>query len=230
MKFLSRNFLSQNKESTDPTIVVSNCLRYLLNRISEDFERKGYYWTKPWGVKRFESIILAKFILDYSFEKIAEDQLSDEDKISYYQISNRSLSELFNDEFSEVGINFEDMEEYINKKVQSYFAIRKDFRQVPDCYYQMYMLITGCKPFLELKEELKNKTEGLKIIRNHENFIQLVPQYEMQIEDYKGQISGLELAEIMLPHIMRAARQKIKNINLKKIKSLSKKLAKKDNS
>ena len=71
-----------------------------MNRISDDFERKAYYWDKPWGVKRYESIILSKFILDYSFEKFVQDELLEEEKISYYDISKKAFADIFNDEFS----------------------------------------------------------------------------------------------------------------------------------
>ena len=106
-------FFSRNKELSDPAIIISSCIRFLLNRITDDLEREGYSWNKPWGVKRFESIVLAKFMLDYSFERIVESQLSEDEKIGYYDLSNTSFSNIFNLEFSEVGMNFDDMQEEI---------------------------------------------------------------------------------------------------------------------
>ena len=71
---------SRNKESSDPTIIVGDCLQFLLNRISDEFDDDRYSWNKSWGVKHFESIILAKFIIDDSFERLVSDELSDEEK------------------------------------------------------------------------------------------------------------------------------------------------------
>ncbi|SVE56854.1 uncharacterized protein METZ01_LOCUS509708, partial [marine metagenome] len=96
-------FFSRNKELSDPAIIINSCLEFLFNRITDDLDREGYSWNKPWGVKRFESIVLAKFILDYSFEKIAEGQLAEEDKTGYYNLSDTSFSNMFNSEFSPVG-------------------------------------------------------------------------------------------------------------------------------
>ena len=77
-------FLTRNKEISDPAIIVSNCLQFLLNRITDELDGEGYNWNKPWGVKRLESIILAKFMVDYSFERIVEGQLSDDEKNGYF--------------------------------------------------------------------------------------------------------------------------------------------------
>ena len=50
---------------------------------------------------------------------------------------------------------------------------------------------------------------------------------EGQIKHMQEQVAAFDQAEIMLPHMIRSARQRIKNINFNKIKTLSKKLAKK---
>ena len=219
---------SRNKELSDPKIVVNSCLKFLLNRITDDLDNERYHWNKSWGVKRFESIVLAKFILDYSFERIVENELSDDEKIGYYDLSNTLFSSMFNEEFSEVGINFADMQEEIEKKVEGYFTSLKEVQQPPECYYQVYMLITGSQSREELEEEVKKKTAGLDLIRTNEIFASIVTQYEGQIKHMQEQVAAFDQAEIMLPHMMRSARQKIKNMNINKIKTLSKKLTNKD--
>ena len=221
-------FFSRNKELSDPAIIVNSCLEFLFNRITDDLDREGYSWNKPWGVKRFESIVLAKFILDYSFEKIAEGQLAEEDKTGYYDLSDTSLSNMFNSEFSTVGMNFDDMQEGIREKVDEYFKIRQEYHRPPECYYQIYMLITGSQSREEYEEEIKKKTVGLEFMRNNENFATMVKQYEIQINHMNQKVAAFDLADIMLPHMFRSARQKLKTINIKKIKVLSKKLAKKE--
>jgi len=219
---------SRNKKLSDPKIVVNSCLKFLLNRITDDLENERYHWNKSWGVKRFESIVLAKFILDYSFERVVENQLSDDEKIGYYDMSNTLFSSIFNKEFSEVGINFADMQEAIEKKIESYFISLKEVTKPPACYYQLYMLITGSQSRQELEEEVRKKTAGLDLMRTNEIFASFVTQYEDQIKHLTEQVAAFDQAEIMLPHMIRSARQRIKNINFNKIKTLSKKLAKKD--
>ena len=219
---------SRNKELSDPKSVVNSCLKFLLNRITDDLDNERYHWNKSWGVKRYESIVLAKFILDYSFERIVENELSDDEKIGYYDLSKTLFSSMFNEEFSEVGINFADMQEEIEKKVEGYFISLEEVQQPPECYYQVYMLITGSQSREELEEEVKKKTAGLDLIRTNENFASVVTQYEGQIKHLKEQVAAFDQAEIMLPHMIRSARQKIKNMNFKKIKTLSKKLTNKD--
>ena len=221
-------FFLRNKELSDPAIIVNSCLEFLFNRITDDLDREGYSWNKPWGVKRFESIVLAKFILDYSFEKIAEGQLAEEDKTGYYDLSDTSFSNMFNSEFSPVGMNFDDMQEGIREKVDEYFKIRQEYHRPPECYYQIYMLITGSQSREEYEEEIKKKTAGLEFMRNNENFATMVKQYEIQINHMNQKVAAFDLADIMLPHMFRSARQKLKTINIKKIKVLSKKLAKKE--
>ena len=221
-------FFSRNKESSDPTIIVRNCLQFLLNRITDEFDDDRYSWNKSWGVKHFESIILAKFIIDDSFERLVSDELSDEEKKGYYELSKISLFNIFNTEFSEVGVNFEDMKEQIEGKVKDYFSIQKEKDNLIEYYYQIYMLMTGSQSRYELEEEIDKKKTGVEIMRTNNNFAHLVAPYEAQISSLEKKIAAFNLAEIMIPHMYRSAKQKLKIINLKKIKSLSKALLKQD--
>ena len=65
-------------------------------------------------------------------------------------------------------------------------------------------------------------------MRSNENFSTMSAQYESQINHLKKKVAAFDLADIMLPHMFRSGRQKLKKINIKKIKALSKILAKKD--
>ena len=219
---------SRNKELVDPEYIISNCLQSLTDRVMENFESDKYHWNKKWGVKRFECMVLSKFILDYSFEGIVEDKLSDDEKIGYYEISNTSFATQFNNEFSEVGLNYENLEEQINSKIESYFNARKEFRRPPECWYQIYMLVTKSKSKELLIEEYKNKSAGLELMKKNENFAPMVSQYESKIKILNEKADAFDLVEMMLPHMIRYTKQKLRSIKLKKIKAISKKLAKKD--
>jgi len=201
-------------------------LQTLLDRISDDFEREEYNWNKPWGVKRFESIVLAKFIIDYSFEGVFSNKLAENEKFSYYSLSNESFANIFNEEFAEVGMNYDDMKEVINNKIQDYFTARKENNQAHECYYQIFMHIKGGHSRSILEEELKRKEAGLELMHGNDDFSSMIPQYKNTIKFLKENIIAFDLAEIMIPHMIRVARQKLRNINVKKIKSLSKKLSK----
>ena len=48
---------------------------------------------------KYSSLVLAKFIMDLAFVRLSEDKLSDDEKIGYTNLSNTSLSNLFNNEF-----------------------------------------------------------------------------------------------------------------------------------
>ena len=198
----------------------------MVNRISDNLNEEEYHWNKPWGVKRFESMILAKFMMDYSFNSLAEDKLKDDEKIGYEDLSNSAFSTLFDKEFSEVGIHYEDMQEEIQKKIDGYFDARRGGKP-PTCWHAIYTLITRTKSKEELEEEIKKKTSGLELIEGNENFAGMVPQYKVQIKVLMDKVASFESAELMLPHMVRITKDGLRAIKLKKIKSLSKKLAKK---
>ena len=107
--------LLRNKESSDPAIIIDNCLKTITNRISDDLDGDAYHWKKPWGVKRFESIVLAKFLMNHSFNLLSENKLTDDEKTGFENLCNTSFSTLFNDEFSAIGVNFEDMQKEIQQ-------------------------------------------------------------------------------------------------------------------
>ena len=218
---------SRNKETSDPALIIQNSLSAVVNRISDSFKDEKYHWTKPWGVKRFESMILAKFMMDYSFNGLADDKLKDDEKIAFITLCSSSFSKLFNDEFSQIGLNFEDMQEELQQKIDAYFDARRG-SQPPLCWQNIYQLVTRSKSKEELEEDVKKKTTGLELIKGNENFAGMVPQYESQIRMLKEKAGAFESAEMMLPHMARFTKDKLRAINLKKIKALSKKLAKKD--
>ena len=75
---------------------------------------------------------------------------------------------------------------------------------------------------------IAKKIAGLELIRGNDNFASMVPQYEMQIKTLKDKANSFESAEMMLPHMFRFTKDKLRVIKLKNIKAISKKLSKKD--
>ncbi|SVD96726.1 uncharacterized protein METZ01_LOCUS449580, partial [marine metagenome] len=192
-------FFSRNKEPSDPAVIINDCFKSVANRISDSLEEEGYHWTKSWGVKRFESIILAKFMMDYSFNGLVEDKLKDEEKTGFENLCNTSFSTLFNDEFSVVGLNYEDMQEEIQQKIDGYFDARRESRP-PQCWHDIYKLVTRSQSKEDIAKDIQNKSAGLELIRGNENFAGMVPQYEVQIRVLNDKANAFESAEMMLPH------------------------------
>ena len=118
-------------------------------------------------------------------------------------------------------------QEEIQNKIESYLGAHRESRP-PKRWHEIYTLITKSKTKEELEEDLKNKSAGLQLIQGNENFAGMVPQYKAQIMVLKDKAGAFESAEMMLPHMARFAKDKLRSVNLKKIKALSKKLAKKD--
>ena len=217
--------LLRNKETSDPAIIIDNCLKTVTNRISDDLDGDAYHWNKPWGVKRFESIVLAKFLMNLAFNQLFEDTLQDGEKIGFENLCNTSFSTLFNDEFSSVGLSFEDMQEEIQTKIDGYFESRRENRP-PLCWHAIYQQIMRSSTKEEIEEDIQRKSEGLALIQGNENFTSMVPQYETQINALNDKVNSFEYAEMMISHMLRYTRDKLRAINLKKIKALSKKLSK----
>jgi hypothetical protein len=218
---------SRNKESKDPADIIANCLTAVVNRITDSLSEETYRWSKPWGVKRFESMILAKFLMDYSFNGLADGKLKDDEKSSFESLCLDAFSKKFNDEFSSVALNFEDMQEEITGKIEAYHDARRSGRP-PKCWHEIYTLITRSKSKEELEEDLQKKTAGLELIKGNQAFAGMVPQYQAQIKILTDKADAFESAEMMLPHMVRFTKEKLRVLNMKKIKALSKKMAKKD--
>jgi len=218
---------SRSKESSDPADIIHNSFIAVADKIYDALEEEGYHWRKPWGVKRFESLVLTKFMMDYSFNKLAEDKLKDDEKIAFTNFCSKEFSKLFNEEFSQIGLNFDDMQDELQQKIDAYFDARRETKP-PYCWHKIYQLITRSKSKEELEDDVVKKSAGLELIKGNKNFAGMVPQYESQIRILKDKVSAFESAEMMLPHMVRFTKDKLRAINLKKIKALSKKLAKKD--
>ena len=218
---------SRSKESSDPADIIHNSFIAVADKIYDALEEECYHWSKPWGVKRFESLVLTKFMMDYSFKNLAENKLKDDEKIAFANICSNEFSKLFNDEFSDIGLNFDDMQDELQQKIDAYYDARRESKP-PYCWHKIYQLITRSKSKEEIEDDVVKKSAGLELIKGNENFAEMVPQYESQICILKEKVNAFESAEMMLPHMVRFTRDKLQAINLKKIKALSKKLAKKD--
>ena len=130
------NIFSRNKESSDPAVIINNCLDEVSNRITDSLSEEEYRWSKPWGVKRFESLILTKFFMQYAFNLLSEEKLQDDERTGFYNLCDTSFSELFNNEFSSVGLNYEDMQEEIQCKIDGYIEARKGSKP-PLCWHSI---------------------------------------------------------------------------------------------
>ena len=82
---------SRNKETSDPVIIINNCLGAVSNRITDSLNEDEYHWPKPWGVKRFESLVLAKFMIEYAFNLLVGEELTDEESVGFYSICNEKI-------------------------------------------------------------------------------------------------------------------------------------------
>ena len=85
---------SAEQSSSNPATIINNCLIADVNRISDSLNQEEYLWMNPWGVKRFESVVLAKFMMDYSFNGLAEDRLKDDENIAFFTLSSNAFSKL----------------------------------------------------------------------------------------------------------------------------------------
>ena len=88
--------------------------------------------------------------------------------------------------------------------------------------------MTGNQSSEELNNEIKKHTVCIHFLKMNNNFSHLVGEYEEKLNILKKQVSAFGLIEVMLPHMIRSAKHELRNINIKKLKSLSKKLAKKE--
>ena len=113
------------------------------------------------------------------------------------------------------------------KKIDGYFEARRE-NKPPQCWHDIYRLVTRSKSKEEIEQDIQKKSAGLELIRGNNNFAGMVPQYEAQIRILKDKTNAFESAEMMLPHMVRFTKDRLRSINLKKIKTLSKKLAKQD--
>ena len=186
---------SRNKESSDPADIIHNSFIAVTDKIYDALEEESYHWKKPWGVKRFESLVLTKFMMDYCFKGLSEDKLQDDEKIAFANICSNEFSKLFNNEFSAIGLNFDDMEDDLQQKIDAYFDARRESKP-PYCWHKIYQLITRSKPKEELEDDVVNKSTGLELIKGNENFAGMVPQYESQIRILKGKVRACEYAEM----------------------------------
>ena len=168
----------------------------MCDRITSDLERKGYYWEVAWGIKRYESFILSKFIIDQSFESVMREDISEDEKKCFHHLSDKIFTSLFDKEFSVSGINSENMKSEIEKKIKDYFAAYNSTDEYPDHNAQMYMLITKSKSPVILEKEINKLSICLRFLKSNKNFSQVAEEYEQKLKRNQEKASAFKLAEV----------------------------------
>ena len=115
----------------------------------------------------------------------------------------------------------------IQQKIDRYLEVRREHR-APVCWHTIYQQIIRSSSKEDIEEDIQKKSEGLELIKGNENFASMVPQYETKITELNDRINSFDYAEMMISHMLRFTKEKLRAINLKKIKALSKKLKKQD--
>jgi hypothetical protein len=186
-----------------------------------------YCWDKPYGVKKFECLVLAKFVTDYSFMTLFSEDIDKDQSKGYQRLCDIHFIEQHDIIFNGI-LKYIDMASIINEKIESYKKLRRENRP-PECWYEIFSEFTGNLTLNEANEEVERQTSGLALVKSNSKFKKLVPKCEIKLEETTALVQSFMSAEVAFPRVVRASKSKFKKMNLNKIMVAIKKLDRAEN-
>ena len=222
MKLFS--IFKKKEKKVNPEQLIVSTFDSNYKKLLDELTLDEYCWDKPFGIKKFECFILAKFVTDYSFNTLYAEELDKDQSEGFQRLCDAHFIEQHDIIFNGM-LKFIDMETIINEKIESYKTLRRENRP-PECWYEIYSHFSGNLTFDEANEEVERQTGGLELVKSNTKFKKLVPQCELKLEQTKALAKAFMSAEVIFPRTVRFSKSEFKKINLKKIKAAVKKLDK----
>jgi len=204
---------------------IASCINKIYTKVLDEFHSSEYFWNRPYGVQKFESLVLSKYILEHTFKFAYGDDPNPEDQDNFQRVLDNEFEKIHDDLFSEVDFTFQENIELVSKKIESYKDLRREFKP-PVCWHKLFSLLTNNPSIEEAKENLKKNEQGLALMKNNKNFIHMVSSAEMRIDRLKSRVASYESTEIFIPRIIRFAKDNLLIMPLKILKKVIKKLDK----
>lgn len=221
------NFFSifkKKEKKVNPEKLIASTFDSNYKKLLDELTLDEYCWDKPFGIKKFECFVLAKFVTDYSFKTLYAEDIDKDQSEGYERLCNSHFIEQHDIIFNGM-LKFSEMESVINEKIECYKTLRRESRP-PECWYAIYSDFSGNLTFDEANEEVERQISGLELVKSNAKFKKLVPQCELKLEQTKTLTKAFMSAEVIFPRTIRFSKAEFKKINLKKIKAAFKKLDK----
>ena len=216
-------FKKKEKKVDAQQLIIStfdSCYKKLLDELTSD----EYCWSKPFGIKKFECLVIAKFVTDYSFKTLYAEEVDKDQSEGFQRLSDSHFINQHDIIFNGM-LQYSDMENIINEKIENYKTLRRENRP-PHCWHAVYSEFTGNLTFDEANEDVDKQISGLELVKSNSKFKHLVPQCELTLEQAKALTKAFISAEVTFSRSIRFAKSEFKKMNLKKIKAAIKKLEK----
>ena len=79
-------FKKKEKKVDAQQLIIStfdSCYKKLLDELTSD----EYCWSKPFGIKKFECLVIAKFVTDYSFKTLYAEEVDKDQSEGFQRLS-----------------------------------------------------------------------------------------------------------------------------------------------
>jgi len=212
----------ENKINPEQLIVSTFDSNY--KKLLDELTLDEYCWDKPFGIKKFECFVLAKFVTDYSFNTLYAEDIDKEQSEGYKRLCDSHFIKQHDIIFNGM-LKYSEMKSIINEKIQHYTTLRRENRP-PVCWYTIYSHFSQNLTFDAVNEEVERQISGLELVKTNTKLKKIVPQCESMLEQTKSLAKAFMSIEVTFPRTVRFSKAEFKKINLKKIKAAINKLEK----
>ena len=222
MKLFS--IFKKKEKKVNPEQLIVSTFDSNYKKLLDELTLNEYCWDKPFGIKKFECFVLAKFVTDYSFNTLYAEDMDKDQSEGYQRLCDSHFIEQHDIIFNGM-LKYGEMESIISEKIEHYKTLRRENRP-PECWYAIYSHFAGNLTFDETNEEVERQIGGLELVKSNPKFKKLIPQCELKLEETKALAKAFMSVEVTFPRTVRSSKAEFKKINLKKIKAAIKKLDK----
>ena len=222
MKLFS--IFKKKEKKVNPEQLIVETFNSNYKKLLDELTLAEYCWDKPFGIKKFECFVLAKFVTDYSFKTLYAEDSDKEVLEGFERLCDSHFIHQHDIIFNGI-LKFSDMETIINEKIEIYKTFRRESRP-PECWHAIYSHFSGNLTVDEANKEVERQFSGLELVKSNMKFKKLVPQCELRLDESKALVKAYISAEVTFPRTVRFSKSQFKKINIKKIKAAIKQLDK----
>jgi len=216
---------SKKPKVKDAESHLSSCIKKIFTKVHSEFNSKEYYWNRPYGVQKFESLVLTKYLFEHTFKFAYGDDPKQDDQDNFQRVLDSEFKKIHDNMFSEVDFTYEENIDLINQKIESYKDLRREHKP-PVCWHGLFSQLTSSPTLDEAKESLKKHEHGLALMKNNQNFAHMVNNAEEKTKILKSKVEAFVSTEIFIPRMIRMTKDNLLIMPLKLLKKVVKKLDK----
>ena len=178
-----------------------------------ELDKEVYCWCKSINIKKYECLILSKFLISYSLS-IAYKDLDKNQSSLFFKKIDEIFIKLHEEQYSDF-FSHKDMQNIIKEKYDLFYSYRKE-NKPPECWHLIYSHLTGKKNIKEIKYDILGLKKAIAALSSKAGSNELTLKFNDAIDKNLNKVESFDLAEILFRQNIRLIKKQLISLDIPK--------------